>query len=103
LVAALKKHLIINDTNNSTATVSALIGKNKEEEASGRREESHYRTIKSYTNILSKNEILQGANEYGAMINEIKIVLEYFCDSKGYKKEKLDKLMYDFLKNLTEH
>ena len=68
-----------------------------------RTDEAHYNTIKSYSDALFKGNCFEGLDDYLNMINKIKTALEYFSHSNDYKKEKLDKLMYVFLKNLTEY
>jgi len=97
LVAALKKHLIVNSKNESTFELSSLVEKNKNNETVMREDESHYNTIKSYTESLPES-----SGEYPKMMEKIENTLQYFSDSTGYKKEKLDDLMNDFITNLTK-
>ena len=105
LVAALKKHLVTNFTDDSTLRFSALVERNKQGELILRKDESHYKTIKSYIDLLClpKNSFFEHPDDYIKMITQTEDVLKYFVHSDGYKKEKLDTLMYTFLNNLIEH
>lgn len=98
IVAALKKHIITHTECGSTTELSSLVEKSKQNEVILREDEGHYNNIKSYTENLPKD-----SDEYLNMISEIKIALEYFSNSTGYKKEKLDSLMNNFIINLTKH
>jgi hypothetical protein len=91
----MKKHLITNSSNDSTIELSSLVEKSKQNEVVMREDETHYDTIKSYTDGKIDN--------YVHMMNKIDNALEYFSNSSGYKKEKLDSLMQDFITNLTKY
>lgn len=100
LVAALKKHLITNSTNKPTDSISelwSLVERSKQNESIVREDEIHYNNIKSYTDKLPENP-----NDYSHMMDKIELALEYFSNSIGYKKEKLDRLMHDFIINLAK-
>lgn len=96
IVAALKKHIVTNTENSSTTELSSVVEKSKQNEVILREDEGHYNNIKSYTDNLPKDSA-----EYSYMISKIKTALEYFSDSNGYKKEKLDKLMSNFLRKIA--
>ena len=98
LVAAIKKHLIINSTDDSTLELSSLVEKSKQNEVILREDERHYNNIKPYTEKLPEDP-----KDYLHMMNKIDTALEYFSNSTGYKKEKLDSLMNNFIINLTKH
>jgi hypothetical protein len=98
LIAAIKKHLIVNSTNDSTQELSSLVEENKQNKVVMREDELHYDNIKFYTKNLPES-----SSDYVDMINKIESALEYFSNSTGYKKEKLDSLMYNFIIHITKH
>lgn len=102
LIAALKKHLVLHTTNDSTIKFSALVENNKQTEIAREKDRVHYGTIENYTYFLDRK---RGPREDHHIKNiaEVEESLKYLMNSDGYDKEKLDKVMHHFIDKLVKY
>lgn len=101
IAAAIKKHIILNNNDTeSSQKLSSTIENKKNSEHIEREDQSHYNTLSFYTEALFNWNHLNIPQDYTHMMNSVINSIKYFENTDKYKKDKIDKLIYTFLKVL---